>query len=50
MRKAQLISITLASAKPQGPAPRYIPKVTQRPPQLRRANWYHIPGLFPPSR
>jgi hypothetical protein len=50
MRKAQLISITRASAKPQGPAPRYIPKVAHRPHQSRRANRYHIPGLFPPSR
>ena len=32
-----------AVAEPQSPAPRYLPSGTQRPPQSRRTNRYHIP-------
>jgi len=43
-------SLVAAAVEPQRPAPRYLPNVAQRPPQSRRTNRYHIPGLFPPSR
>jgi len=38
------------SAAPQSVAPRYLPSESQRPPQLRRTNRYHMPGLQSPSR
>lgn len=39
-----------AAAGLQSPAPRYVSNGALRPPQLRQANRYHIPGLQPPSR
>ena len=39
-----------ATAQPQSAAPRYVPSVTQRPPQTRRTNRYPIPGVQSPSR
>jgi probable HAF family extracellular repeat protein len=43
-------SMVDAAAEPQSPAPRYLPSGTQRPPQSRRSNRYHMPGLQSPSR
>jgi probable HAF family extracellular repeat protein len=40
-------SMVDAAAEPQSPAPRYLPSGTQRPPQSRRSNRYHMPGLLP---
>ena len=42
-------SLVDAIAKLQSPTPRYIPNVTQRPPESRRTNRYHIPSVQPPS-
>jgi hypothetical protein len=39
-----------ATAEPQSAAPRYVPSVTQRPPQSRRTNRYPIPGVQSPRR
>jgi probable HAF family extracellular repeat protein len=43
-------SLVDATAATQSPAPRYLPSETQRLPQSRRTNRYHIPGLQSPSR
>jgi probable HAF family extracellular repeat protein len=43
-------SLVDATAATQSPAPRYLPSETQRTPQSRRTNRYHIPGLPSPSR
>lgn len=39
-----------AAAAAQSAVRRYVPSSTQRPPQSRRTNRYHIPGLQSPSR
>ncbi len=43
-------SLVDATAATQSAAPRYLPSETQRTPQSRRTNRYHIPGLQSPSR
>jgi probable HAF family extracellular repeat protein len=43
-------SLVDAAPVAQSPAPRYALSGTQHPPQSRRTNRYHIPGLQPPNR